>query len=116
MEVHIDPEKILRSREGNFKKAQIVLSESVIADTDPYVPYLHGPLSKSAQTASDVENGKIVYDQVYAKRQYEGETFDFTKDRHPQATHHWFEVAKRQCLELWGNGVAKILGGIWRKA
>lgn len=73
-------------------------------------------MEDSAKRASDIGNGRIVYNTAYAKYQYEGVDFNYTKVPHPQATHHWFETAKARWLDHWGTGVAKILCGIWMRA
>ena len=80
----------LRGAQG----AQAMLTGRIIKDTDPFVPMDTGMLAVTPREASDFENGIIVYDRPYARRLYYGETFNFAADRHPKATHHWFEKAK----------------------
>lgn len=56
----------------------------------PYVPMDTGTLSQSYTT----EPYKVIYNQPYAHRLYEGEGFNFSKEKHPLATAHWDEAAK----------------------
>lgn len=55
---------------------------------EPYVPYLHGPLSRTAQASAD----GVKYTQPYAHYQYVGEHFNHTKTVHPKATAYWDKV------------------------
>lgn len=55
---------------------------------DPYVPFLHGPLSRTVEITPEY----IEYVQPYAHYQYHGEHFNFTKDKHPLATAFWDEA------------------------
>lgn len=53
-----------------FRRAAGKTAEHVAKVTDPYVPFLQGTLKNSVQTASDFENGEIVYNTPYARYQY----------------------------------------------
>lgn len=55
---------------------------------NPYVPYLHGPLSETAEISSK----SVRYIQPYARYQYYGTHFNHTVDVHPQATALWDKV------------------------
>lgn len=57
----------------------------------PYVPYLHGPLSETVEVTPEC----VRYTQPYARRQYYGDNFNFTKDYHPLATSRWDEAMMR---------------------
>jgi len=50
-----------------------------------YVPYLNGPLSRTAEVTSH----GVIYNQPYAHYQYVGEDFNHTKEVHPLATAYW---------------------------
>ena len=58
---------------------------------DPYVPFLHGPLSKTVVITSEY----IKYIQPYAHYQYNGINFNHTLDHHPLATAKWDEAMMR---------------------
>lgn len=55
---------------------------------DPYVPFLEGPLSQTAE----VEPHCVRYIQPYARYQYYGVGFNHTLDYHPLATALWDKV------------------------
>lgn len=62
---------------------------------DPYVPYLHGPLSKTVQVTPEY----IEYVQPYAHYQYHGVNFNHTLDTHPLASAEWDEAMLRDHRE-----------------
>lgn len=55
---------------------------------EPYVPFLHGPLSQTTVVLPD----GVDYIQPYAHYQYVGEHFNHTLDYHPLATAYWDKV------------------------
>lgn len=96
-------------------EAQAWLDGAVIKDTDEFVPMAQGILAGSALRYSDIGLGVIRYDTPYARKLYYGSNFTFARDKHSKATHHWFEKARSVFLDNWGKGVARILGGFWRR-
>lgn len=90
--------------------------DSIVAkDTNEFVPMDTGMLAGSVLRASNFGDGELVYDEPYASRLYCGESFNFSRDMHPKATHHWFEKAKSIHLDKWGRMLARLLGGMWRR-
>ena len=115
-EVRISPDDLHRAIQAKVAEAQRWLDERVAKDSDPFVPMDTGMLAGSVRESGIPGSGVIVYNTPYAHRLYCGESFNFSRDRHPKATHHWFEKAKSIFLESWGQGVAAIIGGAWRRA
>ena len=113
VQIDMNETAILQRLKANSHMAQAWLDKRVVQDCEPFVPMDTGMLAASARESSTFGSGMIVYNTPYARRLYYGETFSFSRDRHPKATHHWFEKAKSIFLESWGRGVAQILGGIW---
>lgn len=60
---------------------------------DKYVPFDTGALAEttvvSGETTTNVSASYITYSQPYAHRIYEGDEFNFQKDKHDLATSHW---------------------------
>lgn len=52
---------------------------------DPYVPFRTGMLSQDVTITKD----DVTYNRKYAKRNYNGKDFNFSKDQHPLATAEW---------------------------
>lgn len=106
--VHIDTPALLRKFVEREEKAQAFLDNEVIRTSYPFVPFLQGML---ADTVMDEEPGTIVYVQPYARRQYYGDAFQFSKQHHPLAGSRWTERAKTAYIKDWTKGVENILKG-----
>ena len=59
-----------RDRQAAFERAQFAFSQKVAAVVDPYVPFDTGTLKNSVNLASKYDEGLLVYDTPYARRQY----------------------------------------------
>lgn len=102
----------LRSElKANAAKAQHVLDSSIIRDTDPFVPMDTGMLARSAETASAIGKGEIVYDTPYARRIYYGLELHISKLHHPNASVLWFQQSKAMHEKRWIAEVERILKG-----
>jgi hypothetical protein len=58
-------------------------------DVQGYVPMDTGATARSAQTASNLEDGEIIYDTPYARKIYYGDRLNFSQENHAHVTHHW---------------------------
>ena len=94
-----------------YKEAQKFLDSEVLRDSAPYVPMQSGYLMNSGNTGTVIGSGEVKYTAIYAKRQYYGTNFHFSKDKHPQACAQWFEKAKALKLKAWTDVVQKIVRG-----
>lgn len=98
--------------QGRYEKlleqAQNFLDSEVIRQSRPFVPFVQGML---ANTVVIEQPGRVVYVQPYARRQYYGDSFTFTKTFHPDAGARWIDRAKAAHLSDWRAGVESILRG-----
>lgn len=101
-------------------RAESIVGQQVIKDTEPFVPALTGSLTIRTR----LDGKKIIYPGPYARFLYYGKvmvdpqtgsTFApkggtkvltnrdlvFSKAMHPQAQSHWFEASKAQNLDKW---------------
>ena len=101
-------------------RAESIVGQQVIKDTEPFVPALTGSLTIRTR----LDANKIIYHGPYARFLYYGKvmvdpqtgsTFApkggtkvltnrdlvFSKAMHPQAQSHWFEASKAQNLDKW---------------
>lgn len=108
IKVDIDTNGLLRKYGDRAKEAQDYLDNEVIRTSRPFVPFLQGTL---ANTVVIEEPGTIVYVQPYARRQYYGDTFRFSKQHHPLAGSRWTDRAKEAYIKDWTKGVENILKG-----
>lgn len=77
-----------------LKRAQAVLDEQIIKDSNFYAPEDIGTLQGSAQRASSIGEGRIVWGTPYARRLYYNPQYNFSKDKNSSAGGLWFERAK----------------------
>ena len=72
---------------------------------NPYVPYLNGPLSETVEITPKC----VRYIQPYARRQYYGDNFNFTRDYHPLVTSRWDEAMMRDHGEEFFSEVKELM-------
>ena len=77
---------------GIGKQLDLFTAETSARYMDPFVPMRDGFLSQTYETGVDDTGGFVKYTQPYAYYQYNGEDFNFNKEQHPLATHHWDEA------------------------
>lgn len=94
---------------NNDPRIKLAIYDDLKARCDPYVPFLNGPLS---QTAQSTVNG-VVYSQIYARYQYYGVNFRHTIEYHPQASAKWNEAMMRDHGDEFKQEVKEIIKGEW---
>ena len=100
---------------------QKVVDAAVIRECFPYLPFDEGVLAGSANTATEIGSGEVVYDTPYARYLYydevygpnipitengiitgywsppekfpTGEKLEYSTEKNPQAGSHWFDRA-----------------------
>ena len=118
----ISADELIRKRGvGTGGYVQKVIDAAVIRECAPYVPFAEGILAGSANTATEIGSGEVVYDTPYARYQYYGEIYgpnfpvvengeivgwrsppekyptgrklEYNTEMNPQAGSHWFDRA-----------------------
>lgn len=80
----------------DFAKGKLITD--IIKDTDEFVPYDTGKLSKSVTLKNDV----IEWTADYAEYVYNmPETNNFNKTHHPKATSNWIDASIAQNYSKW---------------
>lgn len=132
VDIKIDTSRI----EGNLIEAQRLLTEQVLADCTPLVPFRQGALQSSASIGVNAD--EIMWNTPYAHYLYEGKVYgpnipiydkitgELTgfcsppskkptgkqlEYHHLGATDHWFEEAKEQHIDDWIKLVKETVGG-----
>lgn len=91
-----------RARIGTaVHRAQMVLDQQVMTDSNYYVPIKTHTLEASSAINTVIGSGLVVWKTPYARRQYYGIGFDHSKQLNPNATARWFEAAKSRRLAQW---------------
>ena len=122
LENFITPEEFIRrSGVGTGGHVQKTIDAAVIRECFPYLPYDEGVLAGSANTATKIGSGEVIYDTPYARYQHGGEVYgpnipivengviigyfsppekhptgeklQYSKEVNPMAGSHWFERA-----------------------
>ena len=90
------------------RKTMLAIYNRLAQRCDPYVPFLNGPLSQTAQVTAD----GVRYIQPYARYQYYGDHFNHTTDYHPLASARWDKAMMRDHGDEFIKDVQDILD--WR--
>lgn len=91
MSVKLKPTSEIKARLGIEPNGRVqkLFTSTCAKHMDKYVPMREGDLADY-----HLENDAVVYEQLYAKYQYNGisksgKPLNYRKDKHPLATHHW---------------------------
>lgn len=125
VDIHFDTKRIDR----NIRNAQKQLNMQVVADSDPYIPFLQGALRGSVQYPDGIYGGVVEYATPYAHYQYHGELYltesgssyaEKGEKKYPTGvplvqhttgtTSMWFEEAKRTHFTQWLDLVRREAG------
>jgi len=93
------------------EKAQAVLDQQILKDSNNYAPMDTGELVRSAIRSSLIGQGQIIYDTPYSRRLYYNPQYNFSRDVNAQAQGLWFEAAKAAHLQEWVGITAREMGG-----
>lgn len=111
MRLDIDTGKVLGRLRGNVEQAQRWLDNEVVKDSEPYVPFRKGVLTRSVYPSKNRGVGELLYNTPYARKLYYALGRAFNCATHPQACAQWFEKAKAVCLGKWTKGANRAAGG-----
>ena len=102
MKVNINPRTVLAKVQDTFRETLPLLSEIVLQDCNEYCKEDSGTLKQSSMIHSKPEEGKLIWQTPYARRQYWEIRTAYT-DVNPNASWKWCEVAKRNHSEQWAR-------------
>lgn len=94
--------------------ASIAGSGKVVAAAPPFGRFLYeGKVMVDAETGSPYarRGAKKVPVSQYSGRTAARENLDYGKSKHPDATDHWFDAAKRKHGRAWVAAARKMAGG-----
>lgn len=83
------PQKKIINDLGVNQKLNLFMAQECMRLMNPFVPMDTGALSQTVETKATNERGIVHYIVPYAHRQYNGTSFNFSKEKHALATHHW---------------------------
>lgn len=100
VEVSFDVSGLKRELQEKKEKAQKMLDQQVLTDSNFFCPEKESHLMKSGIEKTVIGSGVVRWVMPYAKAQYYG----FKKKSHlknPNATYMWFESAKKRHQKEW---------------
>lgn len=109
--VRIETKQIKPKVKKAVEQAQRVVDSQVLKDSNRYAPMDTGNLINSSLRASQIGQGRLVWDTPYARRLYYNPQYNFSKARNPQAGGLWFERAKAQHSREWAETARKAIRG-----
>ena len=84
-----------------LNKAQFALDEQVLKDSNFFIPKDEGTLEESGVLHSRIGEGMVGWNTPYARRLYHNPQYNFSKDKNPNASGLWFEMAKARFKTAW---------------
>ncbi len=106
--INIDPKAIGDKIEKAWEKGRALVFEEIMNDSNQYVKVDSHALEQSALIHSKPNEGLIVWETPYAKRQY-WEIQTAVRDINPNATWRWFEAAKADKMRIWERQIEKAV-------
>lgn len=100
---------VLARIEKNIARARLKLAERVKDDGNIFIPVDTGMLRSTGRVEDD--GAAVTWNTIYGQYVYYPERKGITihTDKNPNATGHWFEVAKNLKVEQWLRVVAEEL-------
>lgn len=105
VQIKIDPNKVGAHVMGAWDDALPMLSEEILADCNEYCKEDSGALIKSSIIHSQLDEGKLVWETPYAKRQYWAIKTSLT----PGRTWKWCETAKNKWSSRWKKLAERLM-------
>ena len=107
MKISINKRAVEAKVQGAFNKGLPQLSEIVLQDCNEYCKEETGALIASSLIHSRPQEGKLIWQTPYARRQYWAIRTAYT-DVNPNASWKWCEVAKRLHQATWERQAQKL--------
>lgn len=110
VQINISPDRV-RARIENQKQAMLPqLSEEILNDCNQYCKEDTGILIASSMTHSRPNEGILIWNTPYARRQYYEIRTAYT-DVNSNATWKWCAVAKNRHFSEWLRKAKRLMGG-----
>ena len=104
--IYIDPAKTGIRVKGAWDKGLAILSEEILADCNEFCKEDQHTLINSSLLHSRPQQGILIWETPYAKRQY----WEIKTSLTPGRTWKWCETAKQHYGERWRRLAERLLG------
>lgn len=108
VKINISKSAVQAKVQGAWDKGLPILTEEIMNDCNQYVKVRDHALEQSALTHSRPQEGLIIWQTPYARRQYWEIRTAYT-DVNPNATWKWCEAAKRTCKNKWDRQAQRLM-------
>lgn len=95
--ININPNRVGAKVQGAWKDTLPALSEEILADCNEYCKVDQNTLIMSSLAHSKPQEGRLIWETPYARRQY----WEIKTSLTPGRTWKWCETAKRKHKERW---------------
>lgn len=99
--VKFNKQDVLKRGEKATHAAQMQLDNDILKDSNYFIPKNTGNLEASGLTGSQIGKGLISWTAKYARKLYYNSQYKFSKDKNPNASGLWFEMAKARNKKNW---------------
>ncbi len=99
VKIKIDPDRVGQKVMTAWQKGLYPLSSEILADCNEYCKEDHGTLIASSHLHSRPQEGILIWETPYAKRQY----WAIERSLTPGRTWKWCETAKARHRERWAR-------------
>ena len=106
--VNISPQIVEAKVNAMWKQILPQITQEILNDANDYIKLDTGIMRDSSELHSRPEEGVIIWQTPYAKRQYWDIETAFT-DKNPKATWRWFEVAKEAHMDRWEEQAQRLI-------
>lgn len=108
VKIIINREKVETRIKYAFGAGMGMLANEILNDCNQYCKEDTGMLIASSYIHSQLDDGKLIWQTPYARRQY-WEIRTAIPDPNPRATWKWCEAAKKARLPIWERQAQRLL-------
>lgn len=105
----VDRHRVEHRIEYSFNAGMGMLANEILNDCNQYCKMDTGMLIASSYQHSLLDEGKLIWQTPYARRQYWEIRTAITDNGNPGASWKWCEVAKRKHLHQWERQAQRLL-------
>ena len=105
VKIKISPQEVEAKVKGAWDKGLYALSSEILADCNEYCKEDTGALIASSNIHSRPQDGLLIWQTVYARRQY----WEIQTSLRPGRTWKWCETAKAKWKDRWKDLAQRIL-------
>lgn len=109
VKITFDKSRCVTRITNSFNSGLGMLASEVLNDCNQYCKMDTGNLIASSYIHSKLDEGQLIWNTPYARRQYWEIKTAYTDNGNPRATWKWCEVAKRKHIHQWERQAQKLL-------